>query len=78
MLTEYRRLSKKIRETEANVKDILSNHGDRGISSPARSDRNRKSLTSASKHGRIFDVNIQSVRREEKIQKVQHSVYDVS
>ncbi|KAF6018734.1 HAUS6 [Bugula neritina] len=70
MLTEYRRLSKKIRETEANVKDILSNHGDRGISSPARSDRNRKSLTSASKHGRIFDVNIQSVRREEKIQKV--------
>lgn len=69
-MNEYRRLTKGTRQQEADIKSVLDNHTEKGFRSPVRVDKMRKPLTPATKHGRVFDVNIESVKREEKVQKV--------
>ena len=72
MLSDYRRLTRAIRDHETDIKAILSTHQEKGFRSPVRLDRGgtRTPYSPASKHGRIFDVNIEAVKREEKVKKV--------
>lgn len=70
LLSEYRQLTKSLRQREADIRTLLDSHSQKGFQSPVRLDRSRRPATPAGKHGKIFDVNVESVKRKEKIQKV--------
>ena len=70
MVQDYRRLSKDLRQSEAEIEKLLAKHADKGFSSPVRRDGSRKNLSLSTRHGRVFDTNIESVNRKDKVKKV--------
>ena len=66
---DFRKLHKEVKQKEIHIKEILEGHRKKGLSTPVRIDQVGKALT-PSKHGHMFDVNIEAVRREEKVHKV--------
>ncbi|XP_067929992.1 HAUS augmin-like complex subunit 6 [Watersipora subatra] len=70
MVQDYRRLSKDLRQSEAEIEKLLAKHADKGFSSPVRRDGPRKNLSLSTRHGRVFDTNIESVNRKDKVKKV--------